>query len=104
VLPSFWYETQGMVVLEAAAMGIPAIVPDTSAARDLVENGRSGLWFKGGDVKSLRAAMQRLMPTPLARVMGQSAYDDFWNDPPTIDQHVLNLERAYIETLTGAAA
>jgi glycosyltransferase involved in cell wall biosynthesis len=33
VFPSLWYETQGLVVPEAAALGIPAIVADTSAAR-----------------------------------------------------------------------
>jgi glycosyltransferase involved in cell wall biosynthesis len=104
VLPSLWYETQGMVVLEAAALGVPAIVPDTSAARDLVKDGHSGLWFRGGDAKSLRDAMQQMMPIQRAQEMGHSAYEQYWQDPPTIDQHILGLERAYIETLTGAAA
>jgi glycosyltransferase involved in cell wall biosynthesis len=104
VLPSLWYETQGMVVLEAAAMGIPAIVPDTCAARDLVEDGHSGLWFKGGDAKSLRAVMQRLMVTPVTQAMGHSAYEQYWQDPPTINEHILKLEHAYLETLRGAAA
>jgi len=58
-----------LVVLEAAALGVPAIVADTSAARDLVRDGHTGLWFKGGDALSLRAAMQRLMVTQLAQDM-----------------------------------
>jgi len=102
ILPSLWYETQGMVVLEAAALGVPAIVADTSAARDLVEEGHSGLWFTGGDAQSLRAAMQRLMVTEAAQEMGRSAYEQYWRDPPTLNQHILELERAYIETLKGA--
>ncbi len=104
ILPSLWYETQGMVVLEAAAMGVPAVVADTSAARDLVEDGRSGLWFHGGDVKSLRTAMQQLNSTPVAHAMGRCAYEHYWRDPPTIDEHVLKLEHAYLEILRGAAA
>ena len=104
VLPSLWYETQGLVVLEAAAMGVPAIVADTSAARDLVHDGHSGLWFRGGDATSLRAAMKRLMVSQVAKNMGRNAYDQYWKDPPTISSHILKLERAYVEVLEGAAA
>lgn len=102
ILPSLWYETQGLVVSEAAALGVPAIVPDTSAARELVRDGCTGLWFKGGDAISLRAAMERLMVTEVAQDMGRSAYDQYWKNPPTIRSHVLNLEQAYTETLRGA--
>lgn len=102
VLPSLWYETQGLVVLEAAALGVPAIVPDTSAARDLVNDGHSGLWFKGGDAESLRAAMRRLMVTQVAQDMGRAAYEHYWQDAPTIDRHISKLERAYLEILEGA--
>jgi glycosyltransferase involved in cell wall biosynthesis len=102
ILPSLWYETQGMVVLEAAALGVPAIVPDTSAARDLVKNGETGLWFKGGDVTSLRAMMKRLMVASLARDFGRRAYDQYWENPPTVERHVQGLERAYTEILEGA--
>jgi glycosyltransferase involved in cell wall biosynthesis len=104
VLPSLWYETQGLVVLEAAALGVPAIVPDTSAARDLVRDGYTGLWFKGGDAISLRAAMERLVVTKVAQDMGSLAYEQYWRDPPTISDHILRLEKAYVDTLEGAAA
>jgi glycosyltransferase involved in cell wall biosynthesis len=103
VLPSLWYETQGLVVSEAAALGIPAIVPDTSAARDLVRDGYTGLWFKGGDAISLRMAMERLMVTKVAQDMGRLAYEQYWRDPPTICDHILRLEKAYVDTLEGAA-
>lgn len=36
IFPSLWYETSGLVVLESAALGLPAIVPDTSASKELV--------------------------------------------------------------------
>ena len=37
---SLIYETQGLTLLEAAAEGVPAIVSDTSVAREAVEDGR----------------------------------------------------------------
>jgi glycosyltransferase involved in cell wall biosynthesis len=100
--PSLWYETQGLVVAEAAALGIPAIVPDSSAARDWVEDGVSGLWFRGGDADDLGEKMAALMADPaLARRMGQEAYRRFWASPPTLDRHLDGLERVYRSLLGG---
>ena len=54
IFPSLWYETEGLVVLEAAAMGVPAVVADSCAARDLVIDGETGLYFRGGDETALQ--------------------------------------------------
>jgi hypothetical protein len=35
--------------------------------------------------------------------MGRAAYERYWQDPPTLNQHIVKLERAYIETMTGTA-
>jgi glycosyltransferase involved in cell wall biosynthesis len=102
VLPSLWYETQGLVVAEAAAAGIPAIVPDTSAARDLVQDGVTGLWFKGGDIVSLKHAMKAMLDTGMARTMGRNAYERFWQNPPTLERHVKGLLECYSSTLSAA--
>ena len=102
VLPSTWYETQGMVVLEAAALGVPALVPDTSAARDLVEDGETGLWFKGGDLSDLQEKMHRIHQDPaLAARLGQAAYEKFWQNPPSIDRHVQELLAVYQQILAA---
>jgi glycosyltransferase involved in cell wall biosynthesis len=96
VLPSLWHETQGLVVAEAAALGLPAIVPDTSAARDWVAHGETGLWFRGGDAASLGAAITTLAAAPaLAARMGRAAHDRFWTSPPTLDRHIVELEQIY---------
>lgn len=100
VLPSRCYETQGMTVLEAAACGIPAIVPDASAARDAVIDGETGLWFKGGDIDDLAAKITMLTDDNLVRRMGQAAYDRFWADPPTLNRHVGALELVYHRVLS----
>jgi glycosyltransferase involved in cell wall biosynthesis len=99
VFPSLWYETFGLVVMEAAANGVPSIVPDTSAARELVVDGVTGLYFRGGDAADLRTKMRQLQDPALAARLGQAAYDRFWSsDYASCDVHLDSLEAIY-ETL-----
>ena len=65
VLPSLWFETQGLVVAEAAAMGIPSIVPDVGAAREWVDDGVTGLWFRSGDDADLARKIAMLRSDPV---------------------------------------
>lgn len=100
VLPSLWFEAQGLVVAEAAAMGLPAVVPDSSGARDWVIDGGDGLWFRGGDADDLTRQIRRLLDDPaLAARLGRAAYDKFWADPPTLERHVRDLEQVYAAML-----
>jgi len=101
IFPSLWYETQGLTVLEAAAVGIPSIVSDTSAARDLVEHGVTGLWFSGGNQASLISAMKQLQNTGNAQKMGAAAFQSFWTTPPTLERHIKELEAAYATVLNA---
>jgi len=58
VLPSDEGETWGLVVNEAMACGLPAIVSDRVGCRaDLVEDGETGCVFPMGDVAALGRAM-----------------------------------------------
>jgi glycosyltransferase involved in cell wall biosynthesis len=99
VFPSLCYETSGLAVAEAAALGVPAIVPHTAAARELVEDGVTGLWFKSGDVEDLKAKMQLLADGSFARELGRQAYQRFWEAPSGLKQHLPRLERVYREIL-----
>ncbi len=99
LLPSLWLEVQPLVVLEAAANGIPVILPDTSAARDLVEDGVTGLWFRMGDARDLARKMALLGDPEYAQRLGQAAYDRYWTAPPTLDLHLERLEAVYHEAL-----
>jgi glycosyltransferase involved in cell wall biosynthesis len=99
--PSLWYETYGLVVSEAAAMGIPAIVPDTCVARELVVDGVTGLWFRGGDANHLTEKMRYLVDNPsVASAMGQEAYRRYWQSPSTLEAHCQRLQQVY-ETVLG---
>lgn len=99
VFPSLLYETQGLVVMEAMARGIPVIVADTSAAREMVVNGVTGLWFKGGDLTDLIKVMKTMSTPGVAEQMGLAAYDSYWAAPFTIERHVGQLELCYGDIL-----
>ncbi len=104
VLPSVWFELQGLVVAEAASMGVPAIVPDDSGAADWVDDGVSGLWFKAGDVDDLSRKIRLVMDDPqLAARMGCAAYRRFWSAPPSLDRHAQELEHVYQSMLARGA-
>ena len=97
VVPSLWYENAPLVVGEAAALGLPAIVADTCAARDMTVDGVTGLWFAGGDENALATALRAMGNADLAAMMGRAAYQRFWNDPPTMEKHVSSLLGVYEE-------
>ena len=66
VFPSLWYETQGMVVMEAAAKGVPAIVSDGCAARDLIVPNETGLLFRNGDIADLAEKISALQDSQVS--------------------------------------
>lgn len=99
VFPSLWYETQGLVVSEAASRGVPAIVSDICAAKDMVEDRVTGLWFKSGNVNDLIDKMRMLQDGYLATRLGRTAYDRYWSDPHTTERHVADLLNVYQKVL-----
>jgi glycosyltransferase involved in cell wall biosynthesis len=102
VFPSLWYETLGLVVLEAAAIGVPSIVPDSCAASESVVDGETGLHFRSGDESDLREKIQRMNDPKTAARMGRAAYDRFWKPPGcSSDLHRQRLERIYSQVLAG---
>ena len=81
IAPSLWYETFGMVVLEAMACGRPVVVPGKSALAELVDSGRTGLHYVSGDEGSLVEACAALLSDPeLTRCMGDEARSTYEDD------------------------
>lgn len=64
-----------MVLLEAAASGLPCVATDAGGVREIVLDGRTGFVVPPGDPAPLAAAMSRLaqMPAEERRRMGTSA-------------------------------
>jgi glycosyltransferase involved in cell wall biosynthesis len=53
VLPSEWFETFGMVLIEAFALGTPAAVSNIGPLPSIVRHGENGMVFEPGDPQSL---------------------------------------------------
>jgi glycosyltransferase involved in cell wall biosynthesis len=57
LFPSIWYETFGLVVIEAFEMGLPVIASDIGSASELILNDVNGLHFEAGDSYSLQRSI-----------------------------------------------
>lgn len=74
VVPSEWYETFGMVVIEAFAHGLPVIASRIGALAELIEDGETGLLFEPRDQGDLATKVRFLLDRPdEARRMGENA-------------------------------
>ena len=103
VFPSLWYEAQPLVVLEALAAGLPCIVADTSAAREMIRDGETGLLFRGGDLEDLQRKLVALKDPDLAQNLGRNAYEQYWSTPRTVSSHLDGLEAIYQSMLKPPA-
>jgi glycosyltransferase involved in cell wall biosynthesis len=95
VFPSLWYETFGLVVDEAAARGIPAIVSDISAAAERVVDGVTGWHVRAGDRADLSRCLTLIEDDTAVGSAGDAAYQRWWSDPPTLERHVEKLTDVY---------
>ncbi|WAX77454.1 glycosyltransferase [Streptomyces sp. KMM 9044] len=74
VAPSTWWETFGLVVVEAMAAGVPAVAAGHGAFAELVEDGRTGLLHRPGDAASLASCLRHITAEAARnREMGQAA-------------------------------
>jgi glycosyltransferase involved in cell wall biosynthesis len=64
LLPSLWYENAPVVVLEAAAYGLPVIGSRLGAIPEFVQDGINGLLFEAGNPQSLADSIVRLAKEP----------------------------------------
>lgn len=104
VLPSTCYENCPMTLVEASAVGLPAIVSGHGAMAEMVEDGHTGWHAVPGDVESLAAVMDRVRTQP-ARValMGAAARRAF-EARYTADRHYAALRKAYATAASRRAA
>jgi len=74
VLPSEYYESFPMVIVEAFSQGLPVIASRIGALAEIVEDGRTGLLFSVGDAEDLARKVQWAGQHPEAlRRMGAEA-------------------------------
>lgn len=96
-------EGYGVVVIEAASMGIPAIVSSVYALPELVEDGITGFVVKPGSVVELTIALETLINNPsLRKKMGKAASRRFSKEF-SIQVTNKKLLEVYKETLRRSA-
>lgn len=96
VLPSE-YEAWGVVVNEAMATGIPAVVSDRVGARlDLVRPGETGEIFPMGDIKALETVLRKfILDGQLSKRMGRCAQERMasWSYRENLEGWLKGLEK-----------
>jgi glycosyltransferase involved in cell wall biosynthesis len=90
-LPSY-REGFGMAILEAAAVGIPAIGSRIYGITDAIEEGRTGLLVPARSTAALTNAMSQWCKDPQARhlcaVAAQKRVRTFFEQKQVVDQYV----------------
>lgn len=74
IVPSVWYETFGLVILESFALGKAVIASRIGGIPEIVNEGENGLLFNPGDSEDLRKKIEYyLCHQEEAALMGESA-------------------------------
>ena len=60
-MPSRWYETLGMVLIEALSLGTPVVVPGHAGFPEIITPGRTGMLFSPGDGGDLARVIDRAL-------------------------------------------
>ena len=76
IMCSQWYETFGMVIVEAYSNKIPVIVGNIGNIRGLVDEGKTGYTFDYNSKESLIKAVMKMEQSD-SDMMGELAYDAF---------------------------
>lgn len=102
VVPSVWYETFGLVIVEAFAAGAPVIASRLGVMPNLVEDGVTGLLFEPGNAADLAEKMRWALAHPEAMAaMGATArarYEALY----TADRNYAQLTEIYREAIVAA--
>ncbi len=100
VFPSEWYETFGLVLVEAFARGLPALSSDIGSQATIVEDGRTGLHFRAGDAEDLATKVEWLLSQPeeLGRMRKEARAE--YEMRYTADRNYEMLMRIYEEAIT----
>jgi glycosyltransferase involved in cell wall biosynthesis len=64
VCPSVWYESFGLIIVEAFSTGLPVIASKLGAMAELVKHEHTGLLFTPGDDQELARSVGRALDQP----------------------------------------
>lgn len=99
VLPSY-HEGLGIVLAEAAALGVPAITTATGGVTTVIEDGTTGVLCRPGDVDGLATAIEALLRDPVRRsAMGTAAAEKIRREM-TLSVVVESYERCFDQVVS----
>lgn len=74
LMPSEWYETFGLVIIEAFACGLPVIASRLGSMAEIIQDGETGLLFRPGDAVDMACKVKWAAAHPEEmRKMGENA-------------------------------
>lgn len=88
-------EAYGLAYLEAAAAGLPAIAYDSGGVRASIQDGRTGLLAREGDIDGFAAATRRLMKEAVLRRRLGAAGRDMVLTERTVEAAAKRLNAAF---------
>ncbi|MGH9530710.1 MAG: glycosyltransferase family 4 protein, partial [Terriglobales bacterium] len=104
VFPSRAYETMGKSILESFASGRTVVASDLGSRRELVQDGKTGLLFRAGDINQLSEVISQLYHAPdVAAHMGSEARE-FVRRNHSQESHYAQLIRIYTELADTAGS
>jgi len=99
VFSSIYYEGAPLTPIEMMSCGIPCIVSDKNASRDLIEDGVNGFLYDGYDSDALAKKIALCKDDLLISKISNTVFHDFDNSDYSLHEHVSKLIQIYQETL-----
>ena len=97
VVPSIWYETFGLIVIEAYACGLPVIASRIGALAELVQEGGTGLLVEPGSTEDLADKIRWAESHPEEMAAMGERGREIYQDNYTSDQNYRMLMAIYKE-------
>jgi len=89
ICPSVWYESFGMIIVEAFATGLPVIGSNLGAMAELIDHERTGLLFSAGDSQDCASAVEYALSRPdlvnYMRAQARQEYERHYTGPRNYD-------------------
>jgi glycosyltransferase involved in cell wall biosynthesis len=98
---SIWYETFGMVAIEAFSAGTPVLASRLGTMAELVLDGENGLHFQAGCAEELRQAAQRMQADQSLHARLCQGARSAWEKRYTPELNATMLLDAYSKFATG---
>jgi glycosyltransferase involved in cell wall biosynthesis len=95
IFPSVWYETFGLVVIQAFAAGLPVIASGLGAMTSLIQDGLTGLHFRPGDPADLARQVRWALDHPVELSAMRKRARDEYEAKYSADRNYTALMEAY---------